>query len=83
MLLGVTSSLAMLAVTVVFAVIAWQVTGIPLTQTMIAFAPGGLAEMTLLSLAMGQDVAYVSVIHMVRLLVVIGTAGYLFRLISR
>ncbi len=83
MLLGVASSLAMLAVTVVFAVIAWQVTGIPLTQTMIAFAPGGLAEMTLLSLAMGQDVAYVSVIHMVRLLVVIGTAGFLFRAIRR
>jgi membrane AbrB-like protein len=83
MMLGVASSLAMLAVTVVFAVIVAQVTGIALTQTVIAFAPGGLAEMTLLSLAMGQDVAYVSVIHMVRLLVVIGTAGYVFRLIRR
>jgi membrane AbrB-like protein len=83
MALGVGSSLAMLAVTVVFAVIASRLTGIPLTQTMIAFAPGGLAEMTLLSLAMGQDVAYVSVIHMIRLLVVIGTAGYVFRMIRR
>jgi membrane AbrB-like protein len=83
MVLGVGSSLAMLAVTVVFAVIASRLTGIPLTQTMIAFAPGGLAEMTLLSLAMGQDVAYVSVIHMIRLLVVIGTAGYVFRMIRR
>jgi membrane AbrB-like protein len=83
MALGVASSLAMLAVTVLFAVIAARLTGIPLTQTMIAFAPGGLAEMTLLSLAMGQDVAYVAVIHMIRLLTVIGTAGYVFRLIRR
>lgn len=80
--MGVASSLAMLAVTVVFAVVAARVTGIPLTQTMLAFAPGGLAEMTLLSLAMGADVAYVSVIHMVRLMVVIGVAGYLFRAVK-
>lgn len=83
MMLGVSSSLAMLAVTVGFAVIVARVTDIALAQTVIAYAPGGLAEMTLLSLAMGQDVAYVSVIHMVRLLVVIGTAGYVFRLIRR
>lgn len=83
MMLGVASSLAMLAVTVVFALIVAAVTGIPLTLAMIAFAPGGLAEMTLLSLAMGQDVAYVSVIHMMRLFVVIGTAGYVFRMIRR
>jgi membrane AbrB-like protein len=83
MVLGVAASLAMLAVTVAFALVASRLTGIPLTQTMIAFAPGGLAEMTLLSLAMGQDVAYVSVIHMVRLVIVIGTAGYVFRLIRR
>jgi membrane AbrB-like protein len=83
MMLGVASSLAMLAVTVGFAVIVARVTDIALAQTVIAYAPGGLAEMTLLSLAMGQDVAYVSVIHMVRLLVVIGTAGYVFRLIRR
>jgi uncharacterized protein len=83
MMLGVASSLAMLTVTVGFAVIVARVTDIALAQTVIAYAPGGLAEMTLLSLAMGQDVAYVSVIHMVRLLVVIGTAGYVFRLIRR
>ncbi len=77
--LGVATSLALLAVTVVFAVIAARVTGIPLAQTMLAFAPGGLAEMTLLSLAMGADVAYVSIIHVVRLMVVISVAGYLFR----
>jgi membrane AbrB-like protein len=83
MMLGVASSLAMLAVTVVFAVIVAAVTGVPMVLAMIAFAPGGLAEMTLLSLAMGQDVAYVSVIHMMRLFVVIGTAGYVFRMIRR
>ena len=81
MMLGVASSLAMLAVTVVFAMIVAEVTGIPRTLAVIAFAPGGLAEMALLSLAMGQDVAYVSVIHMMRLLLVIGTAGYVFRMI--
>lgn len=83
MVLGVVASLAMLAVAVVFALVVAGFTGIALTQATLAFAPGGLTEMTLLSLAMGKDVAYVSVIHMARLLLVIGVAGPLFGLLRR
>ena len=47
-------------------------------KTGLAFSPGGLAEMSLLALAMGQDVAYVSVLHVVRIALVIGGAGVVF-----
>ena len=44
----------------------------------LAFSQGGLAEMSLLALAMGQDVAYVSVLHVVRITLTIGGAGAVF-----
>ena len=62
-----------------------------MSQTFLAYSPtrllayslGGLAEMSLLSLAMGQDVAYVSVMHVARLTLVIGAATPLFRVLRR
>ncbi len=83
MALGVLSSVAMLVVAVVFALIVSQLTGVHMSQTFLAYSPGGLAEMSLLALAMGQDVAYVSVIHVVRLTLVIGAASPLFRVLRR
>ena len=80
--LGLLSGLSMLGVAVLFAgMVAW-LTGVQITQAFLAFSPGGLAEMSLLALAMGQDVAYVSVLHVVRITLVIGGAGWVFRGIS-
>jgi hypothetical protein len=81
--LGLLSSLAMLVVAVVFALLVSTLTGVEMTQSFLAYSPGGLAEMSLLALAMGQDVAYVSVMHVVRLTVVIGAAASMFRMLSR
>lgn len=81
MWLGLLSSLAMLGVAVVFALVVSRITGVPLSQSFLAYSPGGLAEMSLLALAMGQDVAYVSVMHVVRLMLVIGAASPLFRVV--
>lgn len=47
----------------------------------IAFAPGGLAEMTLISLAMHIDVAFVSTHHMVRILFIVSAIGIVSRLL--
>lgn len=65
---------------------AWAVhalTETPLSQSFLAFSPGGLAEMGLLAFAMGQDVAYVSVMHLARILVVVFFAKPIFDVLRR
>ncbi|MBS1302351.1 AbrB family transcriptional regulator [Loktanella sp. SALINAS62] len=57
--------------------------GIPLSQAFLAYSPGGLTEMSLLTLALGQDIAYVSVMHIVRIALVIAVAPATSRLILR
>ncbi len=79
MRLGLMSSVSMMVVAVVFAQITSLLTGTAPSQVFLAYSPGGLTEMSLLALAMGQDVAYVSVMHILRILLVIGIAPSVFR----
>jgi len=81
--LGAMSSSAMLTVAVAFALLLRAATGVELSQAFLAYSPGGLAEMSLLALAMGQDAAYVSVVHVVRITLVIFAAAPAFRLLNR
>ncbi len=60
--------------------ISWLV-DMPIAQIYLAFAPGGLTEMSLLTLAIDQDVAFVSVAHLVRIALVIAVAPIVFRLL--
>jgi len=46
----------------------------------LAYSPGGLAEMSLVALAMNADIAYVASHHLVRISVVMALAPILFRL---
>lgn len=79
--LAAIASLGMLIVTLAFAeAVAW-ISGLPLAQAFLAYSPGGLTEMSLLTLAMDQDVAYVSVMHIIRITLVIAAAPLVFRLI--
>lgn len=64
---------------------AWIVsyfTGLPVNTLWLAFAPGGLAEMTLISLSLGIDVAFVSVHHMVRVIFLVSMAPIAFKLLE-
>lgn len=81
--LGAVSSLAMLAVAIAFAMLASQLTGTQASQIFLAYSPGGLTEMSLLALAMGQDVAFVSVMHLLRIMLVILGAPLVFSRIGR
>jgi membrane AbrB-like protein len=47
------------------------VTGVPLPEAMLAYAPGGQGEMVMLALVSGVDLAFVVTHHLVRMLVVI------------
>lgn len=82
-LLGSGSSLAMIAVALIFALGLSAATEDPLELSFLVLSPGGLTEMSLLALAMGQDVVYVSTLHIIRISVVIALAAPAFRLIAR
>jgi membrane AbrB-like protein len=82
MLLGVGATLLLLGVTIAFAALLGPLTGTPLTQGVLAFSPGGLTEMSLLALAIGQDVAFVSTMHVVRIVLVVFGMPLTFRMIG-
>lgn len=77
--LAVLASGSMILVAVGFAWIVNVLIGMPIEQAFLAYSPGGLTEMSLLALALHQDVAYVAVTHVVRIIMVITAAGAVFR----
>ncbi len=81
-ILGAGSAAVMIVVAVVFAIGVSAASGTTLSETFLAFSPGGVVEMSLLALAMGQDVTYVTVMHLIRIFLVIFGAAYLYRLIA-
>ena len=83
LVLGVGSSILMIGVAVLFSRIVHLLTATELSLAFLAYSPGGLTEMSLLALAMGQEVAYVSVMHVGRLTLVIFAAAPFFRMIQR
>ncbi len=58
---------AMLGVTVGVALVAQALTGVELYAGIIAYAPGGLTEMSLVALGMGFSVGYVATLHLLRI----------------
>jgi len=69
----------MLLVTTATAWLVDEATGLGVAALILAYAPGGLAEMTLVALALNIDVALVATHHMVRiiLIVTLAPAAYL------
>jgi membrane AbrB-like protein len=63
--------LLLAALSVAFAEAVHLITGAPLAEALLAFAPGGQGEMVVLALVSGADMAFVVTHHLVRLLVVI------------
>ena len=80
---GVTmiSTAILLAVTLVFSVTLHLLTDLPTLDIVLAFSPGGLAEMSLVALAVGGDTAFVSSHHILRIMVVVLLAPLVFRLL--
>ncbi len=82
MALGLGATALLLCVTTAFAALLGPVAGTPLPQGVLAYSPGGLTEMSLLSLAMGQDVAYVSTMHVARIVMILFGMPLVFRVIG-
>lgn len=79
LLFGIGASAIMIAVAIGCAQAVSSITGADVRQSFLAFSPGGLTEMSLLAFAMGQDVVYVSVSHVVRIALVVFATPILFR----
>lgn len=69
-----------LALALVFAAALHLAMGLRADQVLLAYAPGGLSEMSLVALATGAEVAFVALHHVVRIVLVIVAAPLVFRL---
>jgi len=81
--LGLVATTLMLMLTFSFAFAFYQMFGQTLEQLVLAYSPGGLAEMSLVALAMNADIAYVASHHLVRISFVMMMAPILFKFFSR
>lgn len=75
----VVSTTVMLATTVAFAVTLATHTGIHWSRIVLAYAPGGLAEMSLIALSLGIDVAFIATHHVIRIGLIVFAAPFVFR----
>ncbi len=78
---GAFVSAMMTLLSLFFATVLSSVTGFAFAPLLLAFAPGGLAEMSLVALALNVDTAFVATHHIARIVMVIILAPLIFRLI--
>jgi uncharacterized protein len=78
---GVT--LVLVAITLLMAWAVHAATGLPAEALVLAFAPGGLAEMSLIAIALSSDAAFVATHHIVRIFLVAVLAPLAFRAMRR
>lgn len=73
------ATLVLLAVAVAIAGLLHLTTGLPFAALVLAYSPGGLAEMSLIAYALDIDPAFVATHHVVRIILVVVAAPLLFR----
>jgi membrane AbrB-like protein len=83
LLAGAGATLYMLALAAAFALGAAELTGVSFAAALLAFSPGGLPEMTLISLALGVDPAFVSTHHLLRIFVLYAAMPAAVRALKR
>ncbi len=78
--LAAAAAALLLAIAAGFGWLVGTTLGIPFGAALLAFAPGGLAEMSLIALALDIDAAYVSSHHVMRIMMIVVAAPMVFRL---
>jgi membrane AbrB-like protein len=66
-----------------FIAVVHGMTDFPLLSILLAFAPGGQAEMNLIAIVVGANLPYVALHHIVRLFLVMGIAPILIRFVKK
>ncbi|QYK42317.1 MAG: AbrB family transcriptional regulator [Paracoccaceae bacterium] len=79
LMLSAVATLMTFAVALVFAVALRAWAGLPMDQVVLAYAPGGLTEMSLVALAIHAEVAFVALHHVVRIVMVVTAAPLVLR----
>ncbi|SEK75241.1 AbrB family transcriptional regulator [Pacificibacter marinus] len=64
----------MLGISLIFAVTLHSLFGQTTEQVLLAYAPGGLTEMSLVAIAMDADVAYIALHHLARIVILVAIA---------
>jgi membrane AbrB-like protein len=82
LLLSLGATAVLLTVTLVFAFVMARVTGLSPVLLLLAYSPGGLAEMGLIALTIQLDIAFVAAHHLVRVVVVLLAATPAFSLFA-
>ncbi|GGK19277.1 AbrB family transcriptional regulator [Salinarimonas ramus] len=81
--LSVGSTVILLALTVAFASVVGRIMGIGTVPLILAYSPGGLAEMSLVAIAVQTEVAFVAAHHIIRIVLVMAGAAPVFALLNR
>ena len=76
---SIVSTSLMLGATVCFALALAPVSGLPFAAIVLAFSPGGLAEMSLIALSLGVETAFVATHHVARIAMIVIAAPLVFR----
>lgn len=77
--LGTLASACMLAFAAALALGLAPLVDIPFASILLAYAPGGVTEMSLVALALGLDVAFVATHHVIRILLIVMIGPLVFR----
>ena len=78
LILGFGSSLCLLSIALASAWATASLTSLPIREVFLAYSPGGIAEMGLLALALGGDIAFIATSHIARITLVIAAAPIVF-----
>jgi hypothetical protein len=81
--LSLVANTLLLGLALAFSWLGARLGGASLAANLLAIAPGGVAEMSLIALALGIDVAFVASSHLIRILLVVMAAPQVFRLWQR
>lgn len=74
LVLSAIATTLMIAVSLGFAISLHEMFGQTTQQVLLAYAPGGLTEMSLVAIAMNGDVAYIALHHLTRIVILIAIA---------
>ena len=77
------STIILISTAVAAGVLMEKVTGTSWTTMVLAYSPGGLAEMSMVAFGIGSDVAFVATHHLARISIIVILAPMAFRLLRR
>ncbi|MDH5749222.1 MAG: AbrB family transcriptional regulator, partial [Rhodospirillales bacterium] len=75
--------LVLLAISAAFTVLVYVLTSVDPMAVLLAYAPGGQAEMNVIALVLDIDVAYVALHHLFRVMMVIIGASIIFSYVNK